>query len=144
MQLTARTPRKLKLKRHNKSLQNQKNYLQRKLRQAHQAKLDLKLISEEDFIEICGKFLPTPSAAFIEAQIQILNTKRYPEKFKQLALAIYFCGPRAYSVLKGIFKLPSRRTLRRMTECEIGEGISEFSLAALKLKIKNFNTREKV
>lgn len=141
--LTENTPRKIKLRKRLTKLKNNNNYLKRKIKHI-QEKKELTNMTRNQFIEICYKFLPDPAAKFFEAQVLLQNSRNYPDDYKQLCLAIYFSGPKAYDVLKNVFKLPCRRTLRRMTEIDLPEGMSPFQIAALQAKVASFSNSDKV
>jgi len=64
---------------------------------------------------------------------------RYSKELKQLALTIYFFGPRAYQFLKNILQLPSTRTLRRVTEkIDIVPGLNDVIFESLNFKLNSF------
>ncbi|KAI4454284.1 transposase protein [Holotrichia oblita] len=111
---TSSTPRKEKL-RHKLKEARRLNIKTRKLLESQR-----KTLTPEDFYRCCDKFLPKAMAKFVKVQSQLVKTKskgrRYNMEYKELALTLYFLGPRAYKFLEKLFCLPTKRSLERMTE----------------------------
>lgn len=69
---------------------------------------------------------------------------RYNDSFKQFALTIYFMGPKAYNKLSETIKLPSRRSLSRITEnWPQNPGLNDILFEAIAFKTKDFHILDK-
>lgn len=136
--LSSSTPRKQKLKKRLGNLSRINHRLTAK---------NLKLnATKAAFLELCDKFLSNELALFVKGQMQLTDRqkKNYTKEYKQFALGVYFSGPRAYRHLSQTFKLPSKRTLERITEkWPACSGLNDFVFEAMKIKIRSFTTKEK-
>ena len=108
----------------------------------------LKLSENATFKKTLQKFT---SAAFIFTMLQFREAnkkkmgRRFEEKEKIMALALYKQGPRAYRWLRKFFILPSPLTLSRMiSRAAIKPGINENIFEHLKKKSKKMTTNQKL
>lgn len=104
--------------------------------------------SVEHFYEVCDKHLPPNLSMVVKHYVQMSKRKpqgiRYSNTIKQLALTIYFYGPRAYTFLKTMLQLPSPRTLRRITEqIQVIPGLNDILFEAMDFKINNLKNDAK-
>ncbi|KAF2891000.1 hypothetical protein ILUMI_15173, partial [Ignelater luminosus] len=66
---------------------------------------------------------------------------RYTTEFKQLALMIYFLGPKVYKFLRKTLQLPSKSTLLRITrKWEINPGFNDFIFSAIQIRVNTLGT----
>lgn len=94
-------------------------------------------------LETCKEYLsPT---LFMIVKSQILNKEknyqgfRYSNEIKQLALSIYFLGPRVYNLFQNPLSLPTSRTLRRVTsKYERNPRLNDFFFNFVSFKISSF------
>ena len=119
-------------------IQSKRKYktLQQKLRRKQR-----KIESMQDVINVLKnrKWISETNASNLEDQFsgitkeifqsQLQNNgkgatgRRYSEEFKQFALTLYFCSPKAYNFLRKIFFLPHQSSIRNWTSsvnCEPG------------------------
>lgn len=100
----------------------------------------------ENYLKICEINLSPGLCNIVKSQIN-LKTKqgyRYSNDIKQLALNIYFLGPRVYKLLLNTLALPSITTLKRLTHTfEMTPGLNEFLFNILMYKIKHFTDEAK-
>lgn len=70
-------------------------------------------------MEVCKEELSPTLFMIVKSYIQNKERNyrgfRYSNEVKQLALSIYFLGPRVYNLLRNSLSLPTSRTLRRVT-----------------------------
>lgn len=141
--LSSRTPRKVTLlKKLKESEQVQAELkqiiinLNRQLANEPNNKLDICL-------EVCKEQLSPTLFMIVKSYIQNKGRSyqgfRYSNEIKQLALSIYFLGPRVYNLLQNPLSLPTSRTLRRVTsKFEINPGLNDFLFNFISFKISNF------
>jgi len=135
----------------------QKVALQEKLKESERVQAELKQIiinlnrqianepnnKLENCLETCKEHLSPTLFMIVKSQIKnkerIYVGFRYSNEIKQLALSIYFLGPRVYNLLQGPLSLPVSRTLRRVTsKYEINPGLNDFLFNFLSFKISSF------
>lgn len=69
---------------------------------------------------------------------------RYSNELKQFALIIYLLGPKAYSKLGKVIRLPSPSTLKRITQhWQIYPGFNEFVFKILELRVPLMSEKSK-
>jgi len=139
--LSVNTPRKRNLKAKVSELEKKYQQLE------EQFKIQSKQLKEintsvDHFYEVCDSHLPPNLSMIVKNDVKMSQIKpqgfRYSSQFKQMVLTIYFFGPMAYRFLKNILRLPSLRTLRRVTEkVEIVPGLNDVLFNCLDLKMKN-------
>lgn len=100
--------------------------------------------SIDNFIKQCDVCLAPNLSTIVKTYIQNCartpQGMRYSKQLKQLALTIHFMGPKVYKFLQSFLKLPTPRTLRKITSSyELISGINDFMFDFLSFKIKNFN-----
>lgn len=83
---------------------------------------------------------PLQAVILIKQQLLLLNNAPknglYSDGFKQFALTLYLLGPKAYCHLSKIIRLPSKATLRRVTQnWKIYPGFNDFVFKILDLKV---------
>ncbi|XP_060869340.1 uncharacterized protein LOC132944155 [Metopolophium dirhodum] len=141
--LSSKTPRKVAL--------------QEKLKESERVQAELKQIiinlnrqianepnnKLENCLETCKEYLSPTLFMIIKSQIKNKERNyrgfRYSNEIKQLALSIYFIGPRVYNLLQNPLSLPVSRTLRRVTsKYEINPGLNDFLFNFLSFKISSF------
>jgi len=140
--LTNKTPRKLKLY----------NELQSKNKEIKDMKKQINAITQqlanvntvEQMLTLTKQFLPPSLFLIISTHINRRNTKatgyRYSNEFKQLALTIYFLGPKVYRFLQSTLALPNPCTLRRITKhYEINPGLNDSLFNFLQFKTQHFS-----
>ncbi|KAJ3659073.1 hypothetical protein Zmor_010781 [Zophobas morio] len=134
--LSASTPRKTKLRETVKKLRRQLTTASQPV-----AIQDNHKYNPEDFESMCNKFLSKPLAEIVKVQVKLQGRsvygRRYSAQFKEIALTIYFLGPRVYRFMSKILYLPSKRTLENMTAkivCNPGLK-NEAIFKALQLKV---------
>lgn len=94
-------------------------------------------------LALSEKHLP-PSVYFIvKMYIDFKNKRkldyRYNNELKQLALTIYFLGPKVYTFLKKILLLPNPCILKRVTQhFQLMPGLNDFLFNFINFKTKNF------
>jgi len=103
---------------------------------------EIDVTSVELFNRVVEAHLPPNLCMVIKQYVEMGKRKpqgyRYSSKIKQLALIIYFFGPRVYTFLKSLLQLPSPRTLRRVTDrINIVPGLNYIIFETMKLKISN-------
>lgn len=87
-------------------------------------------ITADDFKCLCDKFLPSAASRFVKLQVD-LNIKkpqgrRFTKEFLELAVKLYFMGPKAYRSLSTIFTLPSKdRKISNCSECGSSHGYAK-------------------
>jgi len=146
-QLSVNTPRKKKLKTEVSQLKAKCAKLEKQV-EALSVKVAESINSVDHFKEMCDVHLP-PNLSMIIVNFVNLTKKnphgyRYTNEIKQLALTIYFFGPRAYTFLKTIFQLPTIRTLRRVTEkYEIVSGLNDILFEYITFKANNLSEESK-
>jgi len=145
--LSVNTPRKKKLKTEVSLLKAKCANLEKQVET-----LSLKVVesihSVDHFKEVCDAHLPPNLSMIIKSFVNLAKKNphgyRYSNEVKQLALTIYFFGPRAYAFLKTIFQLSSIRTLRRVTEkYEIVSGLNDILFEYLTFKANNLSDESK-
>lgn len=97
----------------------------------------------EKFKEMCDTFLPKEMSNFVKYQAETHSISsralRYSNKYKQLTLTLHFLGPKVYRFLRNVFRLPTERTVRRITQnWSISPGICERLFSILALRIQHF------
>ncbi|KAK9722071.1 Transposase protein [Popillia japonica] len=130
--LTRNTPRKTKLRR--ELLKVKRRVL--RLQSAPEA-----IPTKQEFLKQCDLHLSSELAAIVKfnAQYGCKDFSRYSSEYKEFALNVYFLGPKVYTYLGKIFKLPKVRTLRRWTQSwDVCEGTSTFLYEALRLRTVQF------
>lgn len=100
-------------------------------------------LSFNEFLSANNIVLPDKLHMIINTQLGLhmadCKAPRYNDAFKQFALTTYFLGPKVYRMLSGIFKLPTYRTLTKITEnWPNNPGINTILFEALHLKTNNF------
>lgn len=100
------------------------------------------------FKEMCDMHLLPNLSMIVKHYVSLTKTKSqgywYSNEIKQLALTIYFFGPRAYTFLKTIFQLPTTRTLCRISEkYEIVFGLNEILFEYISFKANNLSDDDK-
>lgn len=141
-ELSEGTPRKRKLRKAVKRLQNEKQYLKEKI-----IKLGKRVSSEclekltlEDYKRLTHKFCPSTTVAhFINAQVSQFSKEAIDistEEFKNYCLSLYFQGPKLYkNELVKTFCLPSIVALRRFIQnIKVSPGINDSVFKILKKK----------
>ncbi|KAF2887410.1 hypothetical protein ILUMI_18763, partial [Ignelater luminosus] len=124
--LTHGTPRKLKLRSKIRTLQ--RKLLSVKSNNTHG-------ITEENVTTFMEKNYPS-IANFVKMQMHLTKVApkgtRYTTEFKQLALMIYFLGPKVYK---------SKPTLLRITrKWEINPGFNDFIFSAIQIRVNTLGT----
>lgn len=104
--------------------------------------------SKCDFIEMCDNFLPPSTAKFVKVQARLHGVKKYGERYplflKRLCLSINYISPRAYRLLRTIFRLPSISTLNDLTtNWQYSPGLNPRLFNMLKIKLNNFSNISK-
>ncbi|CAI6353718.1 unnamed protein product [Macrosiphum euphorbiae] len=141
--LSSKTPRKVAL--------------QEKLKESERVQAELKQIiinlnqqianesnnTLDTCLETCKKYLSPTLFMIVKSQIRNKERNfrgfRYSNEIKQLALSIYFLGPRVYNLLHNPLSLPTSRTLRRVTsKYEIDPGLNDFLFNFVSFKISSF------
>ncbi|KAL4089746.1 hypothetical protein QTP88_024718 [Uroleucon formosanum] len=94
-------------------------------------------------LETCKEYLSLTLFMIVKSQIKNKERHfrgfRYSNESKQLALSIYFLGPRVYNLLHNPLFLPTSRSLRRITsKYEIDPGLNGFLFNFVSFKISNF------
>ncbi|KAF2890894.1 hypothetical protein ILUMI_15279, partial [Ignelater luminosus] len=133
--LTHGTPRKLKLRSKIRTLQ--RKLLSVKSNNTHE-------ITEEDVTTFMEKNYPSIEN-FVKMQMHLTKVApkraRYTTEFKQLALMIYFLGPKVYKFLRKTLQLPSKSTLLRITrKWEINPGFKDFIFSAIQIRVNTLGT----
>lgn len=123
MVLSASTPRKQKLKKQLSELKKPKP-------------TNIQLADVVSYLE---ENYPSQAVMLIKQQLLLLNKtpkgSRYSDDFKQFSLTLYLLGPKAYCKLSKIIRLPSKITLRRITEkWKIYPGLNDFIFKIIDLK----------
>lgn len=121
------------------------------LRQKNRALKKRKLSGPINFAEFLASNnvnLPTKLFDLIKMQIdahkQNIRNLRYSDKFKQFALTLYFMGPKSYRFLSKTLKLPSVRTLQRITQNWPNHpGFSEVLFEAVRFKTSSYSELDK-
>lgn len=141
LHLSNNTPRKLnlynKLHAKNKEIKDMKKQINAMTQ--HLAQVN----NVEQLLNLSNQFLPPSLCLIINTHINRRNTKetgyRYSNEFKQLALTIYFLGPKVYKFLQSTLALPNPCTLKRITKrYEISPGLNLFLFNFLQFKTQNF------
>ncbi|KAF2891001.1 hypothetical protein ILUMI_15172, partial [Ignelater luminosus] len=101
-------------------------------------------ITEEDVTTFVEKNYPS-IANFVKMQMHLTKVApkgaRYTTEFKQLALMIYFLGPKVYKFLWKTLQLPSKSTLLRITrKWEINPGFNYFIFSAIQIRDNTLGT----
>lgn len=102
-----------------------------------------KALELEQLRKLCYKYFTKPLAEILNGQISLIGRSskghRYSSDFKQIALNIYFLGPKVYKYLQTMLCLPSKRTLQNVIAnwC-IKSGCNEFIFTVIGAKMKNF------
>lgn len=138
--LTANTPRKKKLRK----LINYKNKIIHRLKN----KKVLSAITLDQFLKYNGVVFPKQLYELIKTQVELhkptSKSPRYSDSFKQMALIIYFMSPKVYRMFSSFMKLPSRRSLSRLTQnWPNNPGLNEVLFDALKFKTSTFSEADK-
>ncbi|KAF2888891.1 hypothetical protein ILUMI_17282 [Ignelater luminosus] len=133
--LTHGTPRKLKLRSKIRTLQ--RKLLSVKTNNTHE-------ITEEDVTTFMEKNYPS-IANFVKMQMHLTKVApkrtRYTTEFKQLALMIYFLGPKMYKFLRKTLQLPSKSTLLSITrKWETNPGFNDFIFSAIQIRVNTLGT----
>lgn len=137
--LTWNTPRKSKLR---YKIKNQK----RKIDRLHSSRVRptaSPIVSFDEFLKTQNIALPDTLKMIISTQLDLhkanCKARRYSDAFKMFALTTYFFGPKVYRMLSFIFKLPTYRSLTKITEkWPSNPGLNPIIFEALQFKIKNF------
>lgn len=132
--LSKNSPRKIHLR-------NRIRHLRRN--PTHQLTPANRNISGEEVVEFVKQHCSPALANFLKAQIEHIGKSkkgsRYSNDYKKFALTIYFLGPKVYKYLSGIFRLPSKSTLFRITrDWGISNGFNDFIFSTLKIKVEMF------
>ena len=95
-----------------------------------------------------SQFVSGNALEFIMTQIKLSgktkHSYRWSPKNKSLAMSIFHASPKAYRILRKIFRLPHTVTLKRaMNKLEIEPEFSSNILQALKLKIDSMPQRDR-
>ena len=125
--LSKNSPRKRKLRRKIKTLQQLKRRQKVKidgLNSIIKILKNRKFFSKETSESLLEQF-PGTSKTLIENEIKNNKLKRrtYSDELKKIASTVYFCSPRAYLYLRKILQLPHRSSVREWTSainCEPG------------------------
>lgn len=138
------TPKVKKLKLLNKHLKAKIARLEKAMK--NESNSDSK--SKSDFIEMCDTFLPPAAAKFVKVQAKLHGVKKYGERYplflKRLGLSINYISPRAYRLLRTIFRLPSISTLNDLTtNWQYSPGLNPKLFNMLKIKLNNFSDMSK-
>lgn len=132
--LSANTPRKRKL-RQKINVKNQQIH-----RLKHKPEPPEIVISFDIFLKSNNIIIPKTLYTIIQTQLELHKStrkcNRYSKPFKEFALTLYFMGPKAYRMLAKIFKLPSKRTLEKLTKnWPMDCGLNNLLFEALKYKV---------
>lgn len=105
----------------------------------------IQLADVERFLE---ENYPLQAVILIKQQLLLLNNTPkngiYSDGFKQFALTLYMLGPKAYRHLSKIISLPSKGTLRRVTQkWRIYPGFNDFVFKLLDLKASVMQKKSK-
>lgn len=105
-------------------------------------------VTLEDVFTFFDKNYPPKACKFLKAQLTLLNKaprgSRYNDELKQLALSLYFLGPKAYKKFSEFQRLPSKSTLHRfMRNWVINPGFNEFIFKITELRVNHLNEKEK-
>ena len=143
--LTAQRTSKIRLK-HLRKLQMRYNDLEKDYKKLKRDKFKTK---KEQVIDYINQNFPPDSAQFINSQVRMIGKKkkgeRYTDKDKEIALSLLYVSANCYKLLRKIFRLPDKSTLRRwLKDIPTTAGISEFLLAALKKKASEMTTSERL
>lgn len=140
--LSANTPRKERLESKLKTANQKIRELEKTVLNLSQQLTDTE--SVDHLLKISKLHLQPSLFTVVKSQINLINKKkqgfRYDNEIKQLALNIYFLGPRVYKLLINVLSLPSITTLKRATQkFELTPGINDFLFNIISLKISHFN-----
>ena len=77
--------------------------------------------------------------------ISVLRPRRYTNGMKNLALSLFYKGPKAYNFLSSIFTLPSKASLHLwLHRLSVPTGISNDVLNVLQRRVNDLNDRDRV
>ena len=104
---------------------------------------------KEQVIEYVNQNFPPETANFISQQVRLLGVKkkaeRYTNKEKEVALSLLYVSAKCYKLLRKIFRLPSKSTLKKwVQDIPSSCGISQFILASLKKRAETMPLDERV
>jgi len=113
--LSAKSPRKLKLKKRlaeevslKKQLEKTVNELKKQLDRTN---------SEDNCLKLCEMYLPSTMYMLVKNYLtnknKTPNGQRHPNEITQFAHTVYHLGPKTYNFLQKHFTLPNMRTLRK-------------------------------
>ncbi|KAL4148350.1 hypothetical protein QTP88_002614 [Uroleucon formosanum] len=140
--LSSKTPRKVSF--------------QKKLKESERVQAELKQIINlnrqianepnnklDTCLETCKEYLSPTLFMIVKSQIKNKERHfrgfRYSNEIKQLALSIYFLGPRVYNLLHNPLSLPISRSLRRITsKYEVDPDLNDFLFNFVSFEISSF------
>lgn len=144
--LSANTPRKQKLAMEIQSGKKEIKNLKKTVVSLSQQLSNYDTV--QNYLRLSEKYLSPGLFTVVKSHIN-LKTKqkegyRYSNEIKQLALNIYFLGPRVYKLLLNTLSLPSISTLKRLThKFEMIPGLNDFLFNIISYKIKYFTDEAK-
>ena len=105
-------------------------------------------ITKKKFLEHATDFFSGATLQFISTQIRLCDTKpqglRYSDGDKSVALSLYHASPKAYQLLRKMFKLPSKSTLRSLlSSLNVYTGISSQFLSVFQQKVNSMSSSDK-
>lgn len=125
--LSARSPRKLKLKKQlaeeinvKKQLEKTVNELKRQLDRTN---------TENNCLKLCETYLPSTMYLLVKNYLtnkhKTPNGQRHLDEIVQFSHTVHHLGPKAYGFLQKHFTLPHRRTLRKKNLQNIDKNIQD-------------------
>lgn len=143
--LTSKTPRKAALREKLKESERVRAELEHIIINLNQQIANEPSNKLKNCLEVCKELLSPTLFMIIQSQIRnkdkTLRAFRYSNEIKQIALSIYFLGPRVYNLLQNPLSLPTVRTLQRVTsKFEINPGFNDFLFNFVSFKISNFKS----
>ena len=103
-----------------------------------------KNICENDVLQYLRNKLGTNAFNIIKYQIKSTKKIVWDSKSKEIALSLYYMGPKSYRFLRTIIRLPSMSTLQKFINLiQIKTGFNEDIFHLLKMKTLSMNNDEK-
>ncbi|KAL4130808.1 hypothetical protein QTP88_008190 [Uroleucon formosanum] len=123
--LSAKSPRKLKLK---KQLAEEVNLKKQLEKTVSELKRQLELTNSEDnCLKLCEMYLPSTMYMLVKNYLlnknKTPNGQRHLNEITQFAHTVHHLGPKAYFFLQKHFTLPHMRTLRKKTVQNVDKNI---------------------
>lgn len=100
---------------------------------------------KEMFSKLCDKYLSKDLSALVKTQVNLKQHhcgNRYTEEYKLFCFKLYHSSPRTYHLLSETLKLPSERTIARLS-IPVTSKITDDLLSILKAKVQSMSNLER-